>query len=58
MAWRPSTTLKAILFDKDGTLVDFDRTWADTNRKAALIAADGDNSAGGHGCLSPAAWIR
>jgi phosphoglycolate phosphatase len=44
MAWRPSTTLKAILFDKDGTLVDFDRTWADTNRKAAMIGADGDNA--------------
>jgi phosphoglycolate phosphatase len=34
--------MKAILFDKDGTLVDFDRTWADTNRKGALLAADGD----------------
>ena len=31
-----------ILFDKDGTLVDFDKTWAAVNRRAALIAADGD----------------
>ncbi|MEM5472343.1 HAD family hydrolase [Hoeflea sp. AS60] len=42
MTWKFSNEIKAILFDKDGTLVDFDRTWAATNRKAALIAADGD----------------
>lgn len=42
MTWQPSASLKAILFDKDGTLVDFDRTWAETNRKSALLAADGD----------------
>lgn len=42
MTWRMNSAIKAILFDKDGTLVDFDRTWAATNRKAALIAADGD----------------
>ncbi|OCW57855.1 HAD family hydrolase [Hoeflea olei] len=34
--------VKAILFDKDGTLVDFDRTWAPVNRKVAEIAARGD----------------
>lgn len=42
MAWHPKTEIKAILFDKDGTLVDFDRTWAEANRKAALAAANGD----------------
>jgi phosphoglycolate phosphatase len=42
MTWQPRAPLKAILFDKDGTLVDFDRTWAETNRKSALLAADGD----------------
>jgi len=42
MTWKLSSEIKAILFDKDGTLVDFDKTWADTNRKGALIAANGD----------------
>ncbi|MDF1609459.1 HAD family hydrolase [Hoeflea sp. YIM 152468] len=42
MAWKFGNEIKAILFDKDGTLVDFDRTWAAINRKGALIAADGD----------------
>ena len=42
MTWKLGSEIKAILFDKDGTLVDFDRTWAQTNRKAALLAADGD----------------
>ena len=42
MAWKLGDEIKAILFDKDGTLVDFDKTWAATNRKGALIAADGD----------------
>ncbi|WP_394688839.1 HAD family hydrolase [Hoeflea sp.] len=42
MTWQARAPLKAILFDKDGTLVDFDRTWAETNRKSALLAADGD----------------
>ncbi len=42
MTWKLGNEIKAILFDKDGTLVDFDRTWAVTNRKAAMIAADGD----------------
>lgn len=42
MTWKLGKEIKAILFDKDGTLVDFDKTWAATNRKGALIAADGD----------------
>lgn len=42
MTWKMSTEIKAILFDKDGTLVDFDKTWAQTNRKAALLAAGDD----------------
>lgn len=42
MSLKLTGTIKAILFDKDGTLVDFDRTWAETNRKAALAAAEGD----------------
>lgn len=42
MTWKFGNEIKAILFDKDGTLVDFDKTWAATNRKGALIAARGD----------------
>jgi len=42
MTWKLGKEIKAILFDKDGTLIDFDKTWAATNRKSAMIAADGD----------------
>ncbi len=34
--------VRAVLFDKDGTLVDFQRTWGPINRRAALMAARGD----------------
>ena len=33
--------LGAILFDKDGTLIDFDRTWAPVNIAAVELAASG-----------------
>lgn len=36
--------IAGILFDKDGTLLDFDASWAPVNRKLALLAADGDPS--------------
>ncbi|WP_417415198.1 HAD family hydrolase [Hoeflea sp.] len=42
MTWKLGNEIKAVLFDKDGTLIDFDKTWAEINRKGALIAADGD----------------
>ncbi|MDZ7600881.1 MAG: HAD family hydrolase [Hoeflea sp.] len=42
MTWTLDSSIKAILFDKDGTLIDFDRTWSVINRKAAAIAAAGD----------------
>jgi phosphoglycolate phosphatase len=35
---------KAILFDKDGTLVDFNGTWLTLYEKLALEAAEGDSS--------------
>ncbi|MFD2207700.1 HAD family hydrolase [Kiloniella antarctica] len=35
-------TIKAILFDKDGTLLDYEQSWMPLNRKAALMAARGD----------------
>lgn len=35
-------TIAGILFDKDGTLLDFDKSWAPVNRRLALMAADGD----------------
>jgi phosphoglycolate phosphatase len=34
--------IRAILFDKDGTLLDFQKTWGPMNADAALMAARGD----------------
>ncbi len=34
--------IQAILFDKDGTLFDFYRTWGAVTEEAALLATDGD----------------
>jgi phosphoglycolate phosphatase len=34
--------IKGILFDKDGTLLDYGATWIPLNHQAALAAADGD----------------
>jgi phosphoglycolate phosphatase len=34
--------IRGILFDKDGTLLDYGATWIPLNRAAALAAADGD----------------
>ncbi len=36
------TTIKGILFDKDGVIVDFDRTWAPALKAIARQLADGD----------------
>jgi phosphoglycolate phosphatase len=35
-------SIKAVLFDKDGTLLDFDATWAKPQEQAAVFAANGD----------------
>lgn len=35
-------TIKGVLFDKDGTLLDYGATWMPANRAAALAAAHGD----------------
>jgi phosphoglycolate phosphatase len=35
-------TIAGILFDKDGTLLDYHATWMPLNRRAALEAAEGD----------------
>jgi phosphoglycolate phosphatase len=34
--------IRGILFDKDGTLIDYERTWIPINRAAAAFAAGGD----------------
>lgn len=39
-----TATIKAVLFDKDGTLLDFDATWTPAYRATALFAAAGDQS--------------
>ncbi|GAA0773284.1 HAD family hydrolase [Roseibium denhamense] len=39
-------TIKAILFDKDGTLLDFDATWSRPQERAADYAANGDPDLG------------
>jgi phosphoglycolate phosphatase len=38
------TPIRAVLFDKDGTLFDYAATWTPTNRQAALEAAGGDEA--------------
>ncbi len=35
-------SIRGILFDKDGTLLDYDATWLPLNKQAALQAAGGD----------------
>lgn len=37
-------TIGGILFDKDGTLLDYAATWMPANRAAALAAAEGDGA--------------
>jgi phosphoglycolate phosphatase len=37
-------TIRGILFDKDGTLLDYWKTWVPINREAALFAAAGDEA--------------
>lgn len=39
---RPSRPIRGVLFDKDGTLLDYARTWPPINREAAIYAAGGD----------------
>lgn len=36
--------IRGILFDKDGTILDYWRTWVPVNREAALYAAGGDQA--------------
>ncbi|HWU60801.1 MAG TPA: HAD family hydrolase [Ensifer sp.] len=38
------TKIAGILFDKDGTLLDYFKSWSPVNRKLALIAAEGDQA--------------
>lgn len=40
--------IAGILFDKDGTLLDFDASWGPVNRDVALMAADGDQALADH----------
>jgi len=38
------TAIRAILFDKDGTLIDFQKSWGPILRDAAMLAAQGDEA--------------
>ncbi|MBP1850443.1 HAD family hydrolase [Rhizobium halophytocola] len=38
------SAIKGILFDKDGTLLDFDKSWEVVNREVTLMAASGDQA--------------
>ena len=40
-------TIRGVLFDKDGTLLDYGATWMPANRAAALAAARGDEALAG-----------
>jgi len=42
--FRLPDNLQAILFDKDGTLIDYERTWGPVNVEVARIAAAGDKA--------------
>ena len=35
--------ISALLFDKDGTIIDYWLTWVPINREVALFAAGGDD---------------
>ena len=37
-------TIRGILFDKDGTLLNYRKTWLPINREVALFAAGGDTA--------------
>ncbi|MBB4064321.1 HAD family hydrolase [Gellertiella hungarica] len=41
-------TIRAILFDKDGTLLDYAKSWLPVNRELAIFAADGDQELANH----------
>ncbi|HTH98581.1 MAG TPA: HAD family hydrolase [Stellaceae bacterium] len=40
----PNPAIRALLFDKDGTLIDYGATWAPINLKAASLAAGSDST--------------
>ncbi|MDQ0454993.1 HAD family hydrolase [Rhizobium paknamense] len=42
MESRKTPVISGIVFDKDGTLLDYDASWGPVNRQLALMAADGD----------------
>jgi phosphoglycolate phosphatase len=57
----PHPSITAVLFDKDGTLLDYQRSWGPINRRAAMIAANGDEAFAArlmrHGGMDPESGI-
>jgi phosphoglycolate phosphatase len=43
-----SNVIRGILFDKDGTLLDYAKSWLPVNRELAVYAADGDEALAAH----------
>ena len=48
MTGNQAATIAGILFDKDGTLLDYDESWVPVNYEVASIAADGDAELASH----------
>ncbi len=49
--------IKAILFDKDGTLIDYDKSWMPLNHKGAMHIAVGNQELA-HKMLSNSGWSK
>ena len=50
--------IRGILFDKDGTIIDYWRTWVPINRKVALYAARGDRRSQMNSCASAVRTLK
>ncbi len=49
--------IRAILFDKDGTLIDFQRSWGPVLQEASRFAAQGEEALARR-LMAAAVWTR